>query len=229
MKSLYLILFFGMICSSIAAQGFAFGLKGGPSIALQRWNNFQTNDPLFAYHGIVFIESDDEGSSGSLFAEAGYHIRGRALRFRASINPNTGIPYDAQRFQLRFENASLSLGARNRFAVGNALGSYSFALRAEYNISADLQLYQGYTDGIQKFVYGLSLGGGMEFPFGELVSGLLDIRISPDISRQIFVPASRFNNPFTGTQEIFGEQSIKNLTFEISLGLRFLRKVIYVD
>ena len=221
-----------MTCGSIDlfAQGFAFGVKGGPSIGLQRWNGFQGNDPLFAWHAIAFIESDEEASAGSLFAELGYHARGRGLRLRASINPNTGIPYDAQNFKILFNNASLGVGARNRFDIaGNTLGFYSFALRGEYNISNDLQFYQGFEDGIQKFVYGLSLGGGMEFRFSEFVGGLLDIRVSPDISRQIFIPAARFNNPFTGEQEIFGEQNIKNVTFEVSLGLRFLRKVIYVD
>ncbi len=218
-----------MLTVEAKAQSFAFGVKGGPSIGLQRWNGFQGNDPLFDWHAIAFIESDDEASFSSLFAEAGYHARGRGLRFRASVNPQTGIPYDAQSFKLLFKNASLAVGARNRFVLGNSLGFYSFALRGEYNISNDLQLYQGYTDGIQKFVYGLSIGGGMEIPFGEYVDGILDIRFSPDISRQIFIPASRYNNPFTGTQEIFGEQNIKNITLEVSVGFRFLRKVIYVD
>ena len=228
----HLIIWLGLcLClTEVPAQSYAFGVKGGPSIALQRWNGFQGNDPLFAWHAIAFIETADENSTGSLFAEAGYHARGRGLRFRASVNPNTGIPYEAQNFQLRFNNASLSVGGRNKFGLGRtSLGFYSFALRGEYNISNDLQLYQGYTDGIQKFVYGLSLGGGLEFPFSEFVAGILDIRFSPDISRQIFIPASRFNNPFTGTQEIFGEQNIKNITFEISLGFRFLNKVIYID
>ncbi len=230
MKYLILVCLGVILFFDLTAQSYAFGVKGGPSIALQRWNGFQGNDPLFAWHAIAFIETADEASTGSLFAEGGYHARGRGLRFRASVNPNTGIPYEAQNFQLRFNNASLAVGGRNKFDLGgSSLGFYSFALRGEYNISHDLQLYQGYTDGIQKFVYGLSIGGGLEFPFSEFVAGILDIRFSPDISRQIFIPASRFNNPFTGTEDIFGEQNIKNITFEVSIGLRFLNKVIYVD
>lgn len=217
------------LLGDMQAQSFVFGIKGGPTLGLQRWNNYQNNDPLFAYHGVLFIETADDPEAGSLFAEAGYHVKGRAIRFRASVNPNTGIAYDAEQFQMRFNNVSLSLGGKNRFNVGRTLGFYSIAIRGEYNISHDLQLYQGFTDGVQKFVYGLTLGGGFEFPFSEYVGGMLDIRFSPDISRQIFIPASRYNNPFTGTQEIFNEQSIKNVAFEVSLGIRFLRKVIYVD
>ncbi len=215
--------------AGLCAQGYAFGLKGGPTMGLQKWNNIQTNDPLFAYHIVGFIETADEGLTGSLFAESGYHVKGRAVRFRSSVNPNTGIAYDAQTFKLKFNNISLSLGARNRFPVGNLLGNYSFALRGEYNVSSDLELYQGYEDGIQKFVFGLTVGGGFEFPFSELVSGVLDFRFSPDITRQIFIPASRYNNPYTGTQEVISEQSVKNLAFEVSLGIRFLHKVIYID
>lgn len=218
-----------IIAGPSLAQNMAFGIKGGPTLGTQKWNNSQGNDPLFAYHFMAFVETDDEGSNGSLFAETGYHVKGRAFRLRSTVNPNTGIAYDAQTLKLKFNNVSLLLGARNRFPVGNTTGFYSIALRGEYNVSHDLQLYRGYEDGIQKFVYGLSLGGGFDFPFSELVGGVLDFRVSPDISRQIFIPASRFNNPFTGTQETFREQSVKNIALEISLGIRFLRKVIYVD
>jgi hypothetical protein len=229
LSSVCIALVFCLTLHDASGQGFAFGLKGGPTLGLQRWNNFQGNDPLLAQHVVAFIESYDETSTGSLFAEAGYHTKGRTIRFRSSINPNTGITYEAQTFKLKFNNASLSLGARNRFFVGTTQAFYSVAIRGEYNISADLELYQGYSEGIQKFVYGLSLGGGFEFPFGEFVGGIIDIRFSPDISRQIFLPASRFNNPFTGTQEVFREQSVKNVALEVSLGLRFLRKIIYID
>ncbi|NND06268.1 MAG: hypothetical protein HKN87_07800 [Saprospiraceae bacterium] len=225
-----LVLTFGILISmSVCAQHMAFGVKGGPTLGTQKWNSAQGNDPLFSYHIMAFVETEDEGSSGSLFAETGYHVKGRAFRLRATVNPNTGITYEAQTLKLKFNNASLLLGARNRFLVGNTTAFYSIALRGEYNVSHDLQLYRGYEDGIQKFVYGLSFGGGFDFPFSELVGGVIDFRVSPDISRQIFIPASQYNNPFTGTEETFREQSVKNIALEVSLGIRFLRKVIYVD
>ncbi len=225
-----LILSLSLVCLlDLCGQGFAFGIKGGPTLGLQRWNGFQNNDPLLASHAMIYIESLDESSRGSLFAEAGYHTKGRAIRYRASINPNTGIAYDAQTFKMKFNNASLAFGAKNRFDVGNNIGYYSLALRGEYNVSHDLQLYQGFEDGIQRFVYGITIGGGFEFPFSEFVGGIIDIRFSPDISRQIFLPPAEFENPFTGTVDVFREQSIKNIALEVSLGLRFLRKIIYID
>jgi hypothetical protein len=210
-------------------QSYAFGLKGGPTIGLQRWNNYQGSDPLIAYHIVTFIETAGEEEQGSIFAEAGYHVKGRTVHFNASVNPLTGANYDARNFQLRFNNVSLSAGARKKFPVGTNQAYYSLAVRGEYNLSADLEIYEGFEAGINKVLYGITLGGGFEFPFSELLGGLVDIRFSPDLSRQIFIPPFEWDNPFTGNQEVFREQSIKNIAFEISLGLRFLHKIVYVD
>ncbi|MBK8505582.1 MAG: hypothetical protein IPL46_27315 [Saprospiraceae bacterium] len=226
------MIFFGFLLIGLKhgfSQSYAFGLKGGPTIGLQRWNNYQGSDPLIAYHIVTFIETAQEEEQGSIFAELGYHVKGRAVHFNSSVNPLTGANYDARNFQLRFNNASLSAGARKKFALGNSLAYYSLAVRGEYNISADLEIYDGFEAGINKVLYGITLGGGFEFPFSELMGGLIDIRFSPDLSRQIFIPPFEWDNPFTGNQEVFREQSIKNLAFEISLGLRFLHKIVYVE
>ena len=130
---------------------------------------------------------------------------------------------------MQFQNISLSAGGKKKFTVNNSLVYYSLAIRMDYNIDADLQIYSGFEEGINKFTYGIDLGGGFEFPFSEFVSGLIDFRVSPDLSKQIFIPPSEWNNPYTGTQEVFREQSIKNLVFEVSLGLRFLHKITYID
>lgn len=226
------IIFLGFLLIGLKqgfSQSYAFGLKGGPTIGLQRWNNYQGSDPLIAYHIVTFIETAQEEEQGSIFAELGYHVKGRTVHFNSSVNPLTGANYEARNFQLRFNNASLSAGARKKFALGSSLAYYSLAIRGEYNISADLEIYNGFEAGINKVLYGITLGGGFEFPFSELMGGLIDIRFSPDLSRQIFIPPFEWDNPFTGNQEVFREQSIKNLAFEISLGLRFLHKIIYVE
>ena len=62
------------IFQSSNAQSYAFGLKGGPTIGLQRWNNYQGNDPLIAYHLVSFVETAGEQDQGALFAELGYHV-----------------------------------------------------------------------------------------------------------------------------------------------------------
>jgi hypothetical protein len=228
-KYIIVVMLLAACQSDLAAQSYAFGLKGGPTIGLQRWNNYQGNDPLIAYHLVSFIETAQEEESGSIFAELGYHVKGRTVHFNSSVNPLTGGTYEARNFQLRFNNLSLSAGARKKFSVGSSLAYYSLAIRGEYNLSADLEIYEGFRPGINKVLYGITLGGGFEFPFSELVGGILDLRFSPDLSRQIFIPPYEFDNPFTGRVDRFTEQSIKNIAFEISLGFRFLHKIIYAD
>ncbi|MBX2815847.1 MAG: hypothetical protein KTR24_07610 [Saprospiraceae bacterium] len=230
MKRWVLLMMTLWVLGDLYGQSIAFGIKGGPTLGVQRWQGSTTNDPLIKYHGAVWIETDSEESTGSLFAEAGYHIKGRAQRFRAGVNPFTGNTFDARTFQMRFQNASLSLGGRQRFLTRTNLNAYySLALRVEYTIAHELEIYEGLSAGVNNFVYGVTLGGGFEFPFGELVSGVLDIRLSPDISRQIFVPPFEWNNPWTGRVETFREQNIRNIALEVSVGFRFLNKVILVD
>lgn len=223
----FLFLLLGL--SLTEAQSYAFGIKLGPTLGVQRWDGASSNDPLLQYHGSVFIETHSEESSGSLFAEAGYHIKGRSQRFRAGVSFLTGVPYDARTFQMKFQNVSLSLGGKQRFLTGSLTAYYSMALRAEYNLKHELQIYEGLENGVNKFVYGITLGGGFEFPFGEFVSGILDFRLSPDISRQIFVPPFEWINPWTGNEEFFREQSVRNIALEVSLGFRFLHKITYIE
>ncbi|MCB0668259.1 MAG: hypothetical protein KDC80_20675 [Saprospiraceae bacterium] len=228
----FMVFIVGILISSagiVSAQSYAFGLKGGPTIGLQRWNNYQGNDPLIAYHVVSFIETAGEQDQGSIYAELGYHVKGRTVHFNSSVNPLTGATFEARNFQLKFNNISLSAGAKKKFPLGTNQAYYSLAIRGEYNLSADLEIYEGFEAGINKVLYGLTLGGGFEFPFSELLGGLIDIRFSPDLSRQIFIPPFEWDNPFTGRYEQIREQSIKNIAFEISLGLRFLHKIIYIE
>ncbi len=213
----------------IVAQGTVMALKAGPTLGLQRWNDVQGNRPLVAWHAVGALESFEEDGNSALFLELGYHVKGRSVFFRSAVNPATGTEFPARTFQMRFNNASLVLGGKKKFLAGNQRAYYSLGLRGEYNIKADLEIYQGLAEGINRFVYGLNLGGGFEFPFSDLIEGLIDIRFSPDISRQIFTQAFRYNNPFTGREEIFREQSIKNVALELSFGIRFLRRVVYID
>ena len=43
-------------------------------MGLQRWDNSFQTEPLFRYQGSVFIESYEEDSPFSLFAQAGFEI-----------------------------------------------------------------------------------------------------------------------------------------------------------
>jgi hypothetical protein len=83
---------------------------------------------------------------------------------------------------------------------------------------------------IRRINYGITVGGGFEFPFSEYVEGLLEFTVNPDFSMQYQQPAiPNVTDPFTGQQRTLSERQIRNLTFEVTLGIRFLRKVEYLD
>jgi len=232
------ILFALLSVHAVSGQSYAFGLKGGPSLGFQRWQESNRN-VLWVYHLAGFIESAPEGGGGSMYAQAGYHVRGSAIRFQA-------IQFGNNRFlgqrtdEFRYNNASLQVGFKNRIPRDASTLYYFFGLRGDYTLSTNLSDYDDLvqngliypTDAwVRKFNYGISIGGGWEFPFGEFVSGLVEISVHPDFSRQYDQPAipNVIDPFFPGVPRTIPDRRIVNYTAEISLGLRFLRKIVYID
>ena len=230
-------------------QGFVYGFKAGPTIGIQQWSSF-TRDALFKYHGDVFIESlgeEEEDKNFSLFATAGYHIRGSAIRTDASeyfdVNTGTWRPIERRRQEFRFNNLSVAVGGKNKYEFGDQLkGYYLFGLRGEYTVSTNLDQYEQEGNpfsllnyptnmGVQDFLFGISVGGGFEFPFTENFGGVIEFVVQPDFSRQYYRPPLRnVPNPFQpGQLRNYAEEEIRNVSFELSLGLRFLRRIEYID
>ncbi len=214
------------------AQSYYFGLKGGPSIGTQKWNGFGGREPLVRYHAIAFIESFNNSSNSSLFLQAGYHVRGSALRVYAYYDPVTMRDYKSRTSNMQFKNVSLSAGAKRRFDFGTGNAYYMIGLRGEYTVETKmggyLQVYEGLEN---KFLFGALFGGGYELPFGKFVSGILEFSVSPDFSKQIYLApqATGFVDQNSGNEIILREQNVSNVSFEISLGLRFLREITYYD
>lgn len=215
------------------AQGFYFGPKGGMVLGFQNWNGLE-RDPLFAYCGDLFIESLDPNGSGSLFASIGYHVRGSAIRV---INPVAGFRY-SQGF--RFNNISLMVGAKKKFkSTGSWDTYYHIGIRGEYNVGTDFgeATTNPNTLGIfpieqftTKFLYGISGGAGVEYYMSEFVSPFLEFTVSPDLSFQYRQGAvGSVENPFTGVIGPLPEREIRNMSIELTVGFKFLRKVVYVD
>ena len=237
--TVYLVFF--VIAFGIS-QSFFFGIKGGPSIGYQKWENFNQK-PVLTYHIASFIESySEENPMNTLYAQLGYHNRGSALRGAL------GYTIDGNVFRLPtrnflFHNISLGLGAKRKQQLKEDLKSfYSFGLRAEYTISTNLdkfahfnqrQSYPYYPDNIfvKKFVYGAQVGGGVEYVFSELVELLIELSINPDLSNQYLQPEiGSIVDPYHPNNTItLRKRRIKNVTVEISFGFRFMRKVEYVD
>ena len=233
MRLFYLLICF-LLTTSLFSQGtFYFGPKAGLTLAVQQWNNLE-RDPLFAYNGSFFIESYDPEDRGSLFAQIGYHKRGSGIRVFDFFSSNS-----ADR-SFQFNNLALQLGAKKRFNRSDSKTFfYHVAIRGEYTLNTNLSDYEElnrnfpfypFDQFVNKINYGLSFGGGIEFGSSKFAVPFLDITISPDISlqyRQDAIP--NIVNPFTGLSTTLSERNIRNLTLEITFGMRFLREVIYID
>lgn len=237
------ILIFYLVWSSpvrLNAQSFVFGPKFGPLIGNQQWQGFQ-RDPLFDLHAMVFIETYSEDNDGSLFAQLGYHRRGSALR---NIAYNTALGFRPSSRAFRFNNAVLTLGAKKVFAETNLFRSfYAVGIRGEYTINTNLDEFSFSNPNFFSFYpqdafvrhwnYGLYAAAGVEIELWKLVGLQIDLSVNPDVSLQYYQPPIDNVTVITITGDTMttniSEREIRNLTFEISFGFRFLRLVEYVE
>jgi hypothetical protein len=242
-------LFFVLFVSACFAQSYAFGIKGGPSAGFQRWDNSFQHDPLLRYNGIVFIESVGEDSRFALFAQGGYHIKGSAIRtprITAIGQNNQLVEIPSQSTTFQFRNLSVSVGAKQRLnlGLGDSKFYYMFGIRGDYTLSTQLGpksfstydwygVYYPQKEYVRKINYGAIFGGGFEMPFSELIGMVVELTVNPDFSKQYFQPALNniINpNPYGGSALInIPQRQISNTTIELTLGFRFLHKIIYID
>ena len=239
MRSIFFIFFLSIFSLHSNAQSKAYSVKGGLALGVQTWNNFD-RDPLFKYHGTVAVESADETEQFSVFAQAGYHVRGSSIRSQNLIDRNTNEFFRAPTQEFRFNNIVLSVAGKKRQNMnGNTKLYYYFGLRGEYTIDTNLDEYSetNFRVGgffpedqfVQKFNYGAIVGGGFEFPFTDLIDGILEFSVNPDFSLQYRQPKVDVWDPFVGGNRTLGERTIRNVTFEITLGLRFKHIIEYID
>lgn len=211
------------------------------TLGVQKWNGFQ-QDPLLKYHGIAFVESADETAQFAIFAQGGYHLKGSAIRGRNFFNPINGQYTRPPALQFIFQNvsATATLGAKRKYDFGvNNKMYYLIGIRGDYTVGTNLEEYEEinqfsgffpFEQFVRKWNYGVTLGGGFEVPFTELIGGTLEFTVNPDFSAQYKQPAiPNIIDPFTGNNRTLPERTIRNLTFEVTLGIRFLRIVEYID
>lgn len=237
-RELSFSLFFILImCLSPAfgQGGYHFGTKGGATMANQNWNGGDRR-PYLSYHINAFVETRDPDERGALFAQLGFHNRGSSIGFRTFDNLRNSRAYE-------FQNISLMLGAK-KLLFQTFLGAqpyYFLGVRGEYNLNDNLREMQDFFINlsnnstnpdftfssfisrepafIQKWLYGISIGGGLQFEGGEFFNTALEITLSPDLNYQYDQGPSNFNGG--------NSLRIRNVSFEVSLVLRFLREVIY--
>ncbi|MBU6340767.1 MAG: hypothetical protein KGS48_04675 [Bacteroidetes bacterium] len=242
----YGILFLFLLTSllTLKAQSTAFVFQGGLSLGTQKWDNSFDRKILYASHFAIAVESvNNDDDKSAFFVQLGYHIKGSAVRF-LYYNINSGFPnagFSRERFE--FRNLSLILGFKQKFALNgsdNKRYYYFGGLRGDYTLSTNLEelpnakLNPGFyplPGGVRHLIGGFSVGGGFEFSFSELVGGELKVSLHPDVTlqyRQNPIPnVVNPNNP--GTTYTIPERRIRNTTLEVGVGLRLLRKVVYVD
>lgn len=225
-----LCLLISLIHNATAQGGYHFGTKGGLSLANQNWNGFERRASL-TYHINAFVETLDPEGRGALYAQLGLHNRGSNIGFTSLRNQRS----------YNFKNISLCAGAKKLLDTNFDLGRpyYFVGIRAEYTLSNNMTEMRDYFLDVfnqnpqftspsllaeplfaTKFNYGLSFGGGIQFDGGDFFTPSLEFTISPDISFQY----DRLPNSISSDAT-----QVRNLTFEISFVLRFLREVTYED
>lgn len=228
---IFFLLFAVFASSNLIGQSFYFGPKFGPGLAFQKWSSFNPNVKL-AYNASIFIESAPEDKKGSLYAQLGYHQRGSSIR-RFDFNGNF---FGDQGFA--FNNAALELGLKRVIDLNRKFQPYyTVGARVEYTINTNLDEYQRFgnpiyphDDFVKPLVYGITIGGGFQYEFSEFYGAFVEFALCPDVADQYFQPEiPNVINPYpTGPRTIsLPERQIRNVTFEIRLGFKFLRKVIY--
>ncbi|MBK7935875.1 MAG: hypothetical protein IPJ82_01720 [Lewinellaceae bacterium] len=224
--------FFGRI----TAQSTAYIFNAGPSVGFQKWDNGGDRQLLFKYHASIAVESvDNEDDRNSLFAQFGYHIKGSANRYRFLFQ---GGGIDAFTEEFRYNNLSLLLGAKQKFplgATGRTRYFYFGGIRGDYTLSTNIDelaaqnvyaaAYYPQVGAMSRWMVGVSVGGGLQFEFSELVGAQVCLSINPDITSQINQPPGVVTDPFNPGQNItIGAKRVRNTTVELSLGLRLLKK-----
>lgn len=211
-----------------AQQGTIYAVKGGLTAGTQRWSNYNRST-LMKYHLAASMESWDIENRNAFLMQLGYHVKGSALRLRRTINPMTGSEIPGRRDEFQFHNISLMFGAKQKMEVfTDSRLYYLLGVRGDYNLKTefDRNFYEGIKDQINKFTFGLTVGGGIEIPLSYYTGLFFELTVAPDFTNQIYIPPHRsFWNP----NQMVPEQKVLNVAIELSVGVRFLHEVIYVN
>lgn len=227
-----LFLLLSSLTFTLAGQGFHFGPKGGTGICYQQWNG-NDRSPIIPLHGDLFIETLDDEGKGAIYGQLGLHTRGSSTRVRNIFSNSIG------RTSFKYQNISIGAGIKKRLDISRSPTLYYQAgIRGEYTIGTNLSEFDGSNISgtfpveafVRKFNYGITVGGGFEFDFGQNFQPFLEFNFMPDLSAQYDQFESfEFLDPFTNIIRTIPARSVRNISLEVTLGLKFLREVIYVN
>ena len=222
----------------LRAQYTGYSLKLGPTLAFQNWEGYNQS-PLFAFHADLQVESLSDTDPNSLYASLGYHQRGSSIRTQT-------FTIGGQRFRQEpidfiFHNVALALGAKRGATVLGQRGHVAFALRGEVNVGSDLGgdiaedrnmrsptgVRFPLDEFVNRFVAGVDVGAGIDFSISPSAECMVEFRVSPDFTRQYRQPplnvTVRDNTGAPIGTAVQPEESISNVTIELSIGFRLVR------
>ncbi len=222
-----------LVFGTIKGQGTVFIPKVGLVGGVSNFSNFQSL-PLISYHASLAFEGYEEGAKNSFFGQIGIHNRGSNVRVLAPIGINSAID---RRQNIMLSNISGQVGLKNRISSNNERRPYySFGIRLEYTLSNNFESFEELAGFlplepfINKWNYGASLAFGYEFEFSELFGGIVEASLHPDLSFQYNQQQSiTINAPINGQAVVLPRRQVRNVTFELSFGLRLINKVVYIN
>ncbi len=216
-----------LIPTTHAQTGTAYGIKGGLTAATQTWNGSE-REYMLAYNGSLTIESLNDDMSLRFFGQLGYSKKGSAIVSRAFVDPNTNQNYPRRVFRQPFEQANLIVGIKNMNPLADRMEwYYGIGLRLDYLLRYDL-FFLNVDDFVNKITYGLSLAGGIEFqPEKSPIAFQLEAMFHQDLSNQIFYENILITNQW-GQQSTQSARVI-NSALDVTLSMKFIRKIIWVD
>ena len=212
-----------------------YAFKGGLTMATQRWNGTD-RQALPSYHGVLSFESAGDWrerngrfSRTNFGLNVGYHRKGSAVRMQYQ-NPLDLSQIIRHRIDIPFHHLALTPYAKGQFwSNPKTMSYYALGAHLSYTVAHDTSMFFVDKRYVNKFNYGLWIAGGVEFSLGADSSfGLvLELSITPEISRQIFIPPGlpiQFRDASGSVQTFVSqEQRVNNLIFELSVGFKFVR------
>lgn len=222
-----------LIIFSLQGQGTVYTPKLGLVAGVQSFGSTESL-PLISYHASLAFEGYKEDAKNSFYGQLGLHNRGSSERVFVPQGLQGGNIF---RQNVRLTNISGQVGVKNRLQTeGSRLPYYSFGLRLEYTLSDNFQSFEEFAGFlpiqlfINKWNYGASLAFGYEFTFSELFGGIIEASVNPDLSFQYNQPESfTIVSPVNGMSTVAPRRQVRNVTFELSFGLRLINKVVYIN
>jgi hypothetical protein len=210
------------------AQANAYILKTGTTLGLQDWGG-GSRSPLMRYHGAFQYESISSNNRNVVYAQLGYHVKGGGIRVFQFRDINNNL-YKGGFFGNEFHNIALDIGMKQFLNEKKFRPFYAVGLRGEFTAKTKFELYGELKEWVRKFNYGISARVGAEYPIKKLINIGIELNVAPDLSKQVFVPAYiRRLDPWTGQPVPGYEQKIVNFSMELSIYIKFIQQIIYIE